>query len=140
MALCSVSFPPAIHFGPGARRLVAEHLKKQGVKRPLIVTDKGLAALPILRDFGDGLAALDVQIYPGVYGNPTREQVVDGVRAFKAHAADAVIGFGGGAALDVAQAVALLAVDEGHPPRSARTHPPPAPLLQPPPGFLVLPG
>jgi alcohol dehydrogenase class IV len=95
MPISSFSFPTAIHFGPGARRLVADHLKRVGVKRPLVVTDKGLATLPILRDFGDGLAALDVRIYPGVYGNPTRQQVVDGVRALKAHAADAVIGFGG---------------------------------------------
>src|SRR5260221_6289564 len=111
MTISSFSFPTAIHFGPGARRLVADHLKRAGVKRPLIVTDKGLSTLPILRDFGNGLAALDAQIYPGVYGNPTRQQVVGGVRAFKAHAADAVIGFGGGAALDVAQAVALIAGD-----------------------------
>src|SRR5258708_28851115 len=139
MALCSVSFPPAIHFGPGARRLVAEDLKKQGVKRPLIVTDKGVAALPILRDFGDGLAALDVQIYPGVYGNPTREQVVDGVRAFKAHAADAVIGFGGGAALDVAKAVALMAVHEGDILEYAWDHPHVRPITKPLPWFVALP-
>ncbi len=40
------AFPTTIHFGPGARHLVAEHLKAQGVKRPLIVTDKGLAVAP----------------------------------------------------------------------------------------------
>ena len=47
MAISKFSFPTAIHFGPGARGLVAEHLAAQGVKRPLIVTDKGLAALPL---------------------------------------------------------------------------------------------
>src|SRR5258708_8632868 len=139
MALCSVSFPPAIHFGPGARRLVAEDLKKQGVKRPLIVTDKGVAALPILRYFGDGLAAVDVQIYPGVYGTPTREQVVGGVRAFKAHAADAVVGFGGGAALDVAKAIALMAVHEGDILEYAWDHPHVRPITKPLPWFVALP-
>ena len=42
------AFPTTIHFGAGSRKLVAEHLRQNGIKRPLIVTDKGLAQLPIL--------------------------------------------------------------------------------------------
>ena len=41
------AFPTTIHFGAGARALVAEHLKAQGIKRPLIVTDRGIAPLPM---------------------------------------------------------------------------------------------
>jgi alcohol dehydrogenase class IV len=139
MTISSFSFPTAIHFGSGARRLVAEHLKQQGVRRPLIVTDKGLATLPILRDFGNSLATLSVQIYPGVYGNPTRQQVADGVRAFKAHAADAVIGFGGGAALDVAKAVALMTVHEGDVLEYAWDHPHVRTITHALPYFVALP-
>lgn len=139
MALTRFSFPTTIHFGPGARRLVAEHLKQQGVKRPLIVTDKGLAALPILKEFGEGLAGLAVHIFPGVHGNPTKQQVNDGVRAFKAHQADAVIGFGGGAALDVAKAVALMAVHEGDVLEYAWDHPNVRPIVNPLPHFIALP-
>ncbi|HEY4997979.1 MAG TPA: iron-containing alcohol dehydrogenase, partial [Usitatibacter sp.] len=117
------SFPTTIHFGPGARRMVAEHLKEHGVKRPLIVTDKGLATLPILKEFVEGLAGIPVQVYSGVHGNPTKQQVDDGAKAFKAHHADAVIGFGGGAALDVAKAVALMAVHEGNVLEYAWDHP-----------------
>jgi len=133
------SFPTTIHFGPGARRLVAEHLRQQGVKRPLIVTDKGLAALPILKDFGAGLSGLAVQVYAGVYGNPTKQQVTDGVKAFKTHNADAVIGFGGGAALDVAKAVALMAVHEGDVLEYAWDHPNVRPITKPLPHFIALP-
>jgi alcohol dehydrogenase class IV len=133
------SFPTTIHFGPGSRRMVAEYLHEQGLKRPLIVTDKGLAALPILKDFGAGLAALAVQVYAGVYGNPTKQQVADGVKAFKAHNADAVIGFGGGAALDVAKAVALMAVHEGDVLEYAWDHPKVRPITKPLPHFLALP-
>ena len=133
------SFPTAIHFGPGSRRLVAEHLKREGVKRPLIVTDKGLATLPILKEFGQGLAGLAVHVFPGVYGNPTRQQVNDGVKAFKAHKADAVIGFGGGAALDVAKAVALMAVHEGDVLEYAWDHPNVRPITRPLPYFIALP-
>ena len=48
MALSRFSFPTAITFGPGARREVAAHLAHHGVKHPLIVTDRGLAARPLL--------------------------------------------------------------------------------------------
>ena len=137
--ISTFSFPTAIHFGPGVRRMVAEHLKQQGVKRPLIVTDKGLAALPILKEFGDMLTGLSVHVFPGVYGNPTKQQVNDGVRAFKAHQADAVIGFGGGAALDVAKAVALMAVHQGDVLEYAWDHPNVRPITHPLPYFIALP-
>ena len=123
MALSTFAFPTTIHFGPGARMLVAEHLRKQGVKRPLVVTDRGLASMLILKDFTASLHGLAVSVYAGVHGNPVKQQVTDGVKAFKAHNADAVIGFGGGAALDVAKAVALMAVHEGDVLESAWDHP-----------------
>src|SRR5690606_33198170 len=46
-------------------------------------------------------------------GNPTGGQVAAGRRAFYEHQADCVIGFGGGAALDVAKCVALMAAHDG---------------------------
>jgi alcohol dehydrogenase class IV len=139
MPISKFSFPTTIQFGPGARKLVAEHLKQQGVKRPLIVTDKGLAALAILKDFVGSLGGLAVSVYPGVFGNPTKQQVTDGVKAFKAHNADAVIGFGGGAALDVAKAVALMAVHEGDVLEYAWDHPNVRPIKNTLPYFVALP-
>src|SRR5262249_12104197 len=138
-AIATFSFPTAIHFGAGARRLVAEHLAKQGVKRPLIVTDKGLAALPILREFGASLAKLSPHVYSGVYGNPTRSQVDEGVKAFRSHGADAVIGVGGGAALDVAKAIALMSAHEGDVLEYAWDHPGVRPITRPLPYFIALP-
>src|ERR1041385_1920991 len=96
------SFPTTIHFGPGARKLVAAHLKDQGIKRPLVVTDRGIAPLPMLRSFVNELSGLDAAVYSDIWGNPVKSQVDRGVAAYKAHDADAVIGLGGGAALDVA--------------------------------------
>jgi alcohol dehydrogenase class IV len=133
------SFPTAITFGPGARKQVREHLQKHGVKRPLIVTDKGLAALPILAEFRAGLAPLEVDVYAGVFGNPTRSQVKGGVEAFQRHRADAVIGFGGGAALDVAKAVALMAVHEGDVMEYAWDHPQVRPIRAALPYLVALP-
>jgi hypothetical protein len=50
MTITRFSFPTTIHFGAGARRLVGSHLHEQGLRRPLIVTDRGLAALPLIAE------------------------------------------------------------------------------------------
>ncbi|MBP6775798.1 MAG: iron-containing alcohol dehydrogenase [Piscinibacter sp.] len=113
MTITHFSFPTPIHFGPGARKLVAQHLLEAGCRRPLIVTDRALGALPVLAEFRAHLAGLDVAVFDGVFGNPTASQVMAGAAAFKAHRADSVIGFGGGAALDVAKVVGVMAVHDG---------------------------
>lgn len=113
MNLASFSFPTAIRFGPGARKEVAAHLRERGLRRPLIVTDRALAALPVLTEFQTHLQGLEVAVYGGVFGNPTASQVMAGATAYRAHQADCVIGFGGGAALDVAKVVGLAATHAG---------------------------
>jgi alcohol dehydrogenase class IV len=108
-------FPTLIHFGPGARSEIAGHLRAQGLKRPLVVTDRGLAPLPLLRGIADGLreGGLYTAVFSEVGGNPARSQVAAGVAAFRSHSADAIVGVGGGAGLDVAKAVALMASHPG---------------------------
>jgi alcohol dehydrogenase class IV len=133
------SFPTDIRFGPGARHLAGEYLRERGIRRPLIVTDKGLAELAILKDFAASLKGLDAKVYGGVFGNPVRSQVTGGVDAFKAHGADAVIGFGGGAALDVAKAVALMAAHEGDILEYAWDHPNVRPIVNALPLLIALP-
>jgi alcohol dehydrogenase class IV len=115
MSITRFSFPTTIHFGSGARALAGPHLREQGLKRPLIVTDKGLAALPLMAELKAALesAGLVVAVYGGVFGNPTGPQVMSGADAYKAHGADCVVGVGGGAALDVAKVVGLLATHPG---------------------------
>lgn len=139
MSIERFSFPTTIHFGPGARKLVADHLKAQGVKRALIVTDKGLAALPILSDFRSTLSGLAVETFAGVFGNPTKSQVDAGAAAARAHKADCIIGFGGGAALDVAKAVALMTTHDGDVLQYAWDHPQVLPITKPLPYFIALP-
>jgi alcohol dehydrogenase class IV len=114
MMISHFSFPTTIHFGPGAAKLAGVHLRERKLKRPLLVTDRALAALPVAKHFIAHLdTGLDVGIFNGVQGNPTAAQVMAGRNAYKAHRADCVIGFGGGAALDVAKVVALMAVHDG---------------------------
>jgi alcohol dehydrogenase class IV len=133
------AFPTTIHFGAGARRLVADHLKAQGVARPLIVTDRGIAPLPLLADFVAALPDLDVAVYSDIWGNPVRSQVNLGVDAFRAHRADAVIGLGGGAALDVAKAIALMTSHPGDILEYAWDHPNVRPIDRAIPYFVALP-
>jgi alcohol dehydrogenase class IV len=140
MAIERFSFPTTIHFGAGSRKLVGPHLAEQGIRRPLIVTDQGLAALPVLADFRDGLKnGLDVGTFAGVVGNPTAAQVMAGATAFRAHRADAVIGFGGGAALDVAKVVAVMGVHSGHVLEYVWDHPKVRPIENAVPYFVALP-
>ncbi len=133
------AFPTAIHFGAGARKLVATHLQEQGFSRPLIVTDRALAALPVMAEFKTHLDGLAVGVFDGVFGNPTCAQVMAGAAAYKAHGADCIIGFGGGAALDVAKVVGVMAVHEGDVLEYVWDHPQVRPIVNELPYFVALP-
>ena len=139
MTITRFSFPTPIHFGAGARKLVVQHLLDAGCRRPLIVTDRALGALPVLAEFRSHLAGLDVAVFDGVFGNPTASQVMAGAAAFKAHGADSVIGFGGGAALDVAKVVGVMAVHEGDVLEYVWDHPQVRPIVAKLPYFVALP-
>ncbi|MEO7297217.1 MAG: iron-containing alcohol dehydrogenase [Verrucomicrobiota bacterium] len=110
------SFPTTIHFGPGVRSAVARFLSAQNLSRPLLVTDRGIAPLPMFAEFTKNLNAtgsLEIAVFSEVFGNPTKSQVTAGVEAFRRHKADSIVGLGGGAALDVAKAIALMAHHPG---------------------------
>ena len=141
MTITRFSFPTTIQFGPGASKLAGPHLKERGLKRPLIVTDKGLAALPLLSVFAASLSAagLAPSVYAGVFGNPTASQVMNGAAAYRAHGADCVVGIGGGAALDVAKIVGLLATHEGDVMEYVWDHPQVRPIGEALPYFIALP-
>ncbi len=141
MTITRFSFPTTIQFGPGASKLAGPHLKEMGLKRPLVVTDKGLAALPLLAEFSAGLSAagLAPSVYGGVFGNPTASQVMGGAAAYRAHGADCVVGIGGGAALDVAKVVGVLATHEGDVIEYVWDHPQVRPIGDALPYFIALP-
>jgi alcohol dehydrogenase class IV len=125
MRLHRFAFPTAIHFGPGAAAAVGAHLYELGKRRPLVVTDRALAKLPVARTFVDSLkrSGLDVELFDGVFGNPMASQANAGGAAFRAHKADAVVGFGGGATLDVAKIAGVLGTAGGDALEYAYDHP-----------------
>lgn len=116
MAISKFRFPTQISFGSGAINLVPQLLRDAKVKRPLLVTDHGLASSPMIARFLTQLrdAGLQVGIYSEAAGNPLISHVDKGVRVFRSHDADAVVSIGGGCALDVGKAIALMSAHPGN--------------------------
>jgi alcohol dehydrogenase class IV len=139
MTITRFAFPTAIHFGAGARKLVGPHLHELGLKRPLIVTDRALGSLPVMVEFKSHLRELSVAVFDGIHGNPTCAMVMAGAAAFEAHGADCVIGFGGGAALDVAKVVGVMATHAGDVLEYVWDHPKARPIVNTLPYFVALP-
>jgi alcohol dehydrogenase class IV len=139
MTLHTFAFPTPIVFGAGARREVSKHLRAAGCTRPLVVTDRGLAALPVFAAFLDELDGVEQGVFSGIAGNPLASHVVQGARAYRDHAADSIIGIGGGAALDVAKAVAVMATHSGDILEYAWDHPQARPISVPLPYLVAVP-
>ncbi len=106
----SWNYPTAVRFGVGRIAELPQACAELGISKPLLVTDPVLATLPIcaqaVRVCED--AGLAVTVQSQCAKNPVGEDVDAGVDAYRAAGSDGVIAFGGGAALDVAKAVALM--------------------------------
>ena len=104
------NYPTAVKVGAGRIGELPQWCKSLGMRRPLLITDPGLAALPLIGSTLDHCrsAGLECGLFHDIKGNPTGKNVDDGVAVFKAGDHDGVIAFGGGSALDAAKAVALM--------------------------------
>ena len=104
------TYPTQVRFGPGRIAELADACTELGMARPLLVTDPGLAALPFVRAAvaANDAAGLPTAMFADVKGNPVGSNVDDGVAAYREAGCDGVIAFGGGSALDVGKAVALM--------------------------------
>ncbi len=105
------SYPTAIKFGVGRIAELADHCKAAGVKKPLFVTDKALASLPITAEAVAVLrtAGLGAAVFSEVDPNPHEGNMADGIKVYLAGGHDGVICFGGGSALDLGKMIALMA-------------------------------
>jgi len=104
------NYPTKMIVGPGRIAKLGAACKSLGMKRPLLVTDPGIAALPMVVDAIEGCEAdgLSVGLFSDVKGNPVGRNVADGVHFYREGNHDGVIAFGGGSGLDAAKAVALM--------------------------------
>ena len=105
------SYPTAIRFGAGRISELAEACAQVGISRPLLVTDRGLAGLPITARALDCLAAagLEHALFAEVDPNPNEVNLAAGIEAYRAGGHDGVIAFGGGSGLDLGKMVAFMA-------------------------------
>ena len=80
------------------------------IKKPLLVTDQGLSKTEMVSDTLEKLKAegLETNIFSNVVGNPTGNNVIEGVKEFLNNKNDGVIAFGGGSGLDVGKAIAFM--------------------------------
>ncbi|EKU99051.1 alcohol dehydrogenase, class IV [Leptolyngbya sp. PCC 7375] len=112
--ISTYNFPTKIRFGPGSRHELTTELSILGMQRPLVVTDRDVAKLPWFSTIEDTLTDMPSATFRGVWGNPVVSQVTAGLEAYHHHQADGIVAVGGGAPMDVAKAIALMAHHPGH--------------------------
>ena len=104
------NYPTAVKFGAGRIAELPALCRAQGIERPLLVTDSGLASAPIttaalasLQDAGLGCA-----LFGDARPNPVEDNLDAGVAAYRAGGHDGVVAFGGGSGLDMGKLVAFM--------------------------------
>jgi alcohol dehydrogenase class IV len=105
---------PRIICEDGAAARLGEVAAARGIRRALIVTDRGLVATGVLEPALEGLRGCGVElaVWTGVLADPPEASIAEAVRAARDAGADGVIGVGGGSSMDTAKLVALLACTE----------------------------
>jgi alcohol dehydrogenase class IV len=104
------NYPTAVRFGAGRIAELPAACRELGVARPLVVTDPGLADLPMVKDAVANCRAegLEAGLFSAIKGNPTGANVEAGVAAFHEGDHDGVVAFGGGSGLDAGKAIAFM--------------------------------
>lgn len=105
------NYPTSVRFGAGRIRELPDVLKATGITRPLLVTDAGLANLPITQRAIEIVraAGLEIGVFADVKPNPVAANVEAGIAMLRAGHHDGVIAFGGGSGLDVGKVIAFMA-------------------------------
>ncbi|MEH6304036.1 iron-containing alcohol dehydrogenase [Olivibacter sp. CPCC 100613] len=104
-----INIPTTIRFGCGAVKELPDYLKKNRLKRPLLVTDPMIVTLPFFKEIVQDLEThgVDVAIFADTHKNPVKSDVYKGADIWDQTDRDSIVGIGGGAALDIARAIAL---------------------------------
>ena len=98
------------YHGAGAIKEIPGELQRRGYKKVFVCTDPDLVKFGVATKVTDLLdeAGIAYSIYSDIKPNPTIQNVVDGVEAFKAAEADSIVTIGGGSAMDTAKAIGVI--------------------------------
>ena len=104
------NYPTSVRFGVGRVSELAEACRAVGMKRPLLVTDPGLAKLSIVADAvaANRAAGVPTAVFSDIRSNPVAKNVEDGLRVLREGKHDGVVAFGGGSALDAGKVIAFM--------------------------------
>lgn len=110
------NYPTSICVGAGRISELPALCTEFGIGSPLLVTDSGLARLPMVLDMVAATTkyGLTIKIFSQIKSNPSEQNVHDGIAAFQQGKHDGVISVGGGSAIDVGKAIAVLAQQAPH--------------------------
>jgi alcohol dehydrogenase len=105
--------PVEFQFGPGRSREAGDRLKSRGVRRVLVVTDRGIVAAGIADRVESSLleSGLAVERFTDVKTNPTVDNVDAGATVLRDFGAEAIVGLGGGSPIDAAKIIAAAAAN-----------------------------
>lgn len=113
-AVAVISYLTTIHLDFGAVDRLAEELARLGVRRPLLVADRGIEAAGILGRVRARIPnELAVACFLDTPANPTEAAVRRALEAFRAGGCDGIVAVGGGSPIDLAKAVALASTHPG---------------------------
>ena len=103
------NFPTTIRFGAGSSKELGDYLIKNGLTRPLIVTDPTVSGLDFFKEILQDLKKKNIstEVFFDIHKNPVKSDVYKGGEVYDLTHRDSIIGIGGGAALDVARAIVL---------------------------------
>ncbi len=105
------NYPAAIYLGVGRIAEIVALCKSHQITAPLLVTDAGVAALPMTEKVLEicRQAGLAIQVFSDIKPNPTGENIAQGIAVYNEGKHDGVIAFGGGSGLDAGKAIAVAA-------------------------------
>ena len=104
------SYPTSIRFGAGRISELADACRTAGIRKPLLVTDRGLASLPITGTALDILeeGGLGRSLFSDVDPNPSEKNLEAGLRKYADGGFDGVVAFGGGSGIDLGKMIAFM--------------------------------
>src|SRR5688500_9222776 len=104
------NYPTSIRFGAGRIGELAEVCLANSIRKPLLVTDAGLANAPIITDALASLraAGLDAELFADLKPNPVEANLNAGLLAYRDGGHDGVVAFGGGSGLDTGKLIAFM--------------------------------